>query len=402
MLTEAYYPPPETLATTSELFAGLQLTLPHLERAGILASLVVSSEVHQRRAATLTEWKRWSRQFPVPLRPTLASCTPSEVICFLEQWRVSRTGRTRPNAPPDAAPEIAPGTLRNYAGHLSRLCVAVGRDSAPWAASNPHGNPVAHEDVADYLQGYANHCFLNTDYVDTGAVPMTLPTYVRLMEYLVEAADKESDPYQAAILWRDACLSAYLWETGQRGKEGCKLVITDFSYCDVKCTPAWLDLAEGTPRTDYPLVVESSSGTKSRKTKHPGTLELDVNSDSEQGTGVLVRLLPPYSRAMRACGSPLLGRLFKPSNATQDGFKEEEFKSGAFNKRLQKHLKAVDLWSGETTHSLRRGSTQLLRDLGATVSEIGEKRLWRRDTTIDLYLHKTRHKSRLVAVPHGP
>ena len=64
-------------------------------------------------------------------------------------------------------------------------------------------------------------------------------------------------------------------------------------------------------------------------------------------------------------------------------------------------------WScgtGETTHSLRRGSTQLLKDLGATVAEIGEKRLWRRDTTIDLYLHKTRHKSRLVSLPkpaHG-
>ena len=398
LLTEASTVTTDGVASMHDLFSGLSLTLPHLEQASAISSLVVTTEVHQRRLATLKEWKRWSSQFPTSLRPTLAACTPTEVVCFLEQWRVSRHGRARPGDPPGSLPDIAPGTLRNCAGQLSQLCLAAGRADSVWALSNPAGNPVAHADVTSYLNGYANHCFANTPYVDSGAVPIPLSTYVHLLEYLVDKADKERDPFQAALLWRDACLSAYLWETGQRGKEGCQLVVTDFNYADVRCTPAWLDLVEGQPRTDHPLLVESSAGTKSRKTKHPGTLELDVHANYAQGTGVLVQLLPPYARAMRASGSPLLSRLFMPSNAAQNGFRNDEFKSGAFNKRLQKHLQVLELWNGETAHSLRRGSTQLLKELGATVAEIGEKRLWRRDTTIDLYLHKTRHKSRLVSL----
>ena len=402
LLTEATVPRDDP-ATLHELFSGLQLTLPHLERAGTLAALAVSPEVQQRRAAALKEWQCWALQFPTAIRPSLMTCTPAEVVCFLEQWRVSRRGRARPGDAPGSNPDIAPSTLRNYASQLSQLCLIAGRADAPWALSSPGGNPVTHASVTDYIAGYANHCFLNTSYVDSGAVPITLATYVRLMDYLVDKAAEETNPYQSALLWRDACLTAYLWETGQRGKEGCQLLVTDFCYGETRCTPAWLDLVEGKPNTNYPLLVESSRGTKSRKTKHPGTLELETEVNPALGTGFMVRLIPPYACAMRASGRPLLSRLFMKSNATQDGFDNDDFKSDAFNKRLQKHLKAIGLWGGETTHSLRRGSTQLLKELGATVSEIGEKRLWRRDTTIDLYLHKTRHRARLVgAAQHGP
>ena len=107
----------------------------------------------------------------------------------------------------------------------------------------------------------------------------------------------------------------------------------------MRCTPAWLDISEGQPRTDYPLLVESSRGAKSRKTKHPGTLELDVNVNAKLGTGILVQLIPPYARAMKASGSPLLSRLFMPRNAAQDGFNDDEYKSDAFKRRLQKNLK---------------------------------------------------------------
>ena len=364
----------------------------------------MTPEVHARRLATFEEWCQWSNKFPLGLRPSLSNCSPQEVVCFLEQWRVTRKGRARPGAAPGSIPEIAPGTLRNSSSNLSQLCVAAGRTDETWSPSNPRGNPVAHPTVTTYLSGYEQHCFQNTSYVSSGAVPMTLEVYLSLQDYLVGKADRETDLYQAALLWRDACLSAYLWETGQRGKEGCQLLVTDFNYDDTRCTPAWLDIIDGRINPEFTIVVESSNGTKSRKTKHPGTIDLSTAYDAMQGTGVLVQLLIPYSNAMRACGSPLLWHLFKPSNQTQDGFREGEYSSDAFNKRLQKHLTTMKAWNGETTHSLRRGSTQLLWKNGATVSEIGEKRLWKRDTTIDLYLHKARHKSRLVSLPlhQGP
>lgn len=396
LLTEAVSTTTSATVPLDSLFSGLGLSLPHLDRAGALSAMSVTPEVHRRRMATFDEWQRWGRQFPHSIRPSLLTCTPPEVICFLEQWRVSRAGRARPGDPDGHLPEIAPGTLRNCAGHLSQLCLAAGRTEQGWSAANTPGNPVSHASVAAYLNGYAQHCFLNTPYVDSGAVPMELQVYVDLQEYLVAKATIAPGAFQAALLWRDACLAAYLWETGQRGKEGCQLIVTDFTYGDVRCTPAWPDLVDGSVRDGLTVLVESSNGTKSRKTKHPGTLELSTAADEEMGTGVFVNLIPPYAKAMRECGSPLLRQLFKPSNSAQDGFKDGEFKSSAYNKRLQRHLVAMGAWKGETAHSLRRGSTQLLKKLGATVSEIGEKRLWRRDTTIDLYLHPARHKSRLV------
>ena len=51
---------------------------------------------------------------------------------------------------------------------------------------------MTHSSVSDYVAGYTNHCFLNTHYVDSGAVPITLATSVRLQEYLVDKADKEN------------------------------------------------------------------------------------------------------------------------------------------------------------------------------------------------------------------
>lgn len=386
-----------TTASTADIYTGLNLTLPALDRAGSFAMRAVSSSNLKRRLAALADWEAWSSQFPSSVAPSLATCSPHELIAFLEHWRASKLGRRRPADPEDYVPGIAPSTLQGMATRLSKLCQASGRGPEVWSASCPSGNPAISAEVNAYLAGYARYCHSETPYAEAGAVPLSLDLYLRLLSMLISKAREAKFPFEASLNWRDATLVAYLWETGQRGKEGCDLLITDFHYADIRCTKAWPDLVDGTLDLTDPLLVESSQGTKTRHSKHPGTLELQAAPCDADGAGFLVALIPHYAAAMRKAGSPLLHHLFKPGKRGQSEYSDSKLESDTFNKRVQAHLKAMGEWSGETLHSIRRGSTQLLRAQGASVSEIGEKRLWRRDTTIDLYLHLSRHRARLVA-----
>lgn len=312
----------------------------------------------------------------------------------MQHWRETHHGLRRPTDPADYLPEVAPSTLKSLRSHLSALCQALGRLGA-WSLSHPERNPTDHPDITAFLNGYAKYCHEHTLYVASGAVPMTLQKHLRLIDYLIGQARASLSPVSKAVYLRDLCFEAYLWETGQRGKEAGCLLISDFAYEDIWCTPAFPSISASNLLA-LPILVESSRGTKTRKTKHPGTLVLQRGL-GDNGDGLLLHYLPSYAQAMHAAGSPLTGFLFKPLSPCQTQFVERPYTSGAYSARLKSHLIACSTWDGETAHSVRRGSTQALKASGATTSEIAEQRLWRRDTTVDLYLHAARHKRRLVA-----
>ena len=387
--------------TGTDAVVGFSCHLPLLDRVSAVCSHSVTSAVQGRRQRALQEWAAWAEGFPPSLRPSLATCSPYDFVCFLEHWRSRTAGRRKPGDPEPYSPDVAPSTLRNFAGRFSYLFSSIGRSASTWSRDNPSGSPLSHDLVKDYLNGYSTYCFRHTPYTEAGAVPMELATYLRYQDYLQEASNNSPTSLTRAAILRDACLSAYLWETGQRGKEGAELLISDFCYHDVRCTPAWPDLAVGQLYSDRTLLVESSQGTKSRKTKHPGTLKLETTRDPCSGSGLLAHLLSSYCQAMSDCGSPLISHLFRPLSSDGTYFSHRGYSSAAFSQRIKTHLQSMGCWAGETSHSLRRGSTQLLKSQGASNSEIGEKRLWRRDDTIDRYTHPTRHRARLASQPLG-
>ena len=389
--------PSTQLATLSDAYTSLGITLPLLGRASATASLAHDGDTSSRRLKVLEDWNQWSSLYPNGLQPTLATCSPYDVLCFMQHWRETHHGLRRPTDPIDYLPEVAPSTLKSLRSHLSALCQALGRQGA-WCPSHPERNPTDHHDVTAFLQGYARYCHEHTLYVASGAVPLTLDNHLKVITYLIHKAITSVTPISKAVYLRDLCLEAYLWETGQRGKEAGCLLVTDFTYGDTWCTPAFPSISASNLLPALPIMVESSRGTKTRKTKHPGTLVLQrVLGDN--GNGILLHYLPSYAQAMNEAGSPLTGIMFKPLSPSQTQFEERPYTSGAYSARLKSHLTACSTWSGETAHSVRRGSTQALKASGASTSEIAEQRLWRRETTVDLYLHATRHKRRLVAQP---
>ena len=106
---------------------------------------------------------------------------------------------------------------------------------------------------------------------------------------------------------------------------------------------------------------------------------------------------------MEQQGSPLTYWLIRTSSQTSRGtFAQEPLATSALHHRVQKYLKAMGNWQGETVHSLRRGSTQGAKESGLTDAEIARQRLWASEESVRLYGHPTRHLRRLRSVAGTP
>ena len=194
---------------------------------------------------------------------------------------------------------------------------------------------------------------------------------------------------------------AYMWECGQRGKEAGMLLVTDFAYKCVEVMPAWSDLVDGKVKADVSLLVESSMGTKKRKSRHPGVLYLEKELRPD-GRGLLVATLPVYAQAMAQFGNPLDRWLLRPGSQPSKGFfLQTGYSTSALGHRLRGYLDDMGAYRGETTYSLRRGSTQQALDNGLSEGAVARQRLWASEESVRLYGHPTRHLLRLPPLTAG-
>lgn len=402
--------PARAAVSASEAVQGLQYMLPGLVSAGAIARRAVNGETHRRRERILRDWEDWASGLGGGMKPSLRSCRPTDVLVFLESWRKSHHGRLPPGLKAargsggEAVP-IAPGTLQQTAGCLKALCRSLFGREGPWREDRPMGNPCDHGTVTDYLKGYEMVAFEDHDYAASGAVPLRPAKYWALVKYLREAAEGAADPGRKALLYRDLCAVAYMWEVGCRGKECGQILLSDFrydGYDDLSCREAWVDIAAGRLEAGKRIVVESSLGTKQDKRKHPGTVVLGMASSGDEPGSVLLSALKPYARAAADLGSPLVGWLFRPAaNPSCTSFKEMSLESTLLNKRVQQHLVALGLHEGETAHGIRRSATQEARAAGASLAEIAEKQHWKSVESAALYAHTTRHYRRYISATRG-
>ena len=390
---------PQGVVPVHDALAGLQRTARSLARASTITKYAVGDEQHQRIQKVAQGWETWACNYPESVKPQLATCQPAEVVCFLDDWRFSHVGkRLRPGADCDAKQEVAASTLRKVCSHLSSIMIGLGRYQ-PWTPDCPRGNPVKHPSVSSFLKGYDLYSFRVLNHTVAGAVPLTFEKYCMLRDYLLQKVDTEGDPGKQVTLLRDLCAFSYLWETGQRGKECCSLLLSDFKYQDLQCTEAWADILSQTLSSEKNLLVEGSQGTKTRHTRHPGVIKLAKQPESD-GAGELPQFLPAYAQAMASSGSPLSHWLFP--NRTHEGHESSTTKgatahvtSSALRQRLVLHLSSLDAWEGETLHSFRRGSSQHQASLGLSPDQLAQSRMWRSPRSVELYLHPQRHLYRL-------
>ena len=272
------------LVSTADVEAGMELTRPLLESAAAVCRRGHGEEAWRRREKLITEWDEWRQSYPVAVRPSFETSHPWDVLAFLEHWRSRHCGRRasaggqRRNGREQAHVEVAPGTLRATASHLSRVFEGVGVGTG-WSVvagqirRQPGDACLGKAVPAERLRrpSISRERLLQQR---AGAVPVDADQHCALMRHLLASAEAGGSAYERALSLRDACAFAYLWETGQRGKECCQLSPADFCYADKGCSCAWDDIRAGTLPEARRLLVECSAGTKTRQTKHPGVLEV--------------------------------------------------------------------------------------------------------------------------------
>lgn len=254
--------------------------------------------------------------------------------------------------------------------------------------------------VREYLTGYQNYSFQELQYTAAGAVPLPLDAYLAVQTHILALANLcIDDHYQQALLYRDLCAFAYLWETAQRGKECGRLLSTDLFYQGVLLDSAWPDILRGELRAGATVGIESSLGTKMRRHGHPGVLEL-ATAISPDGSGWFLSYLPLYGMCMEASGNAIVTWLFRPMDLAAPGtFRQAPVAASTLNKRLQKYLQAQGRWNGESLHGLRRGRVQAEYAAGAGIADLARRHLWSQTETLELYLHTARHRRRLRVTP---
>ena len=364
----------------------------HLQEASArLAAAATTGDEQGRRQKLVDEWNAWASPYPASVRPSLQWCTPTDVAVFLGAWRKEHRGRWRKG---EDCP-VAPSTLCDVVTRLAGIFKALGR-YGPWSPDRPSGEPTKHPMVQQMLKGYERVAFEEEGYSAAGAVPMQPPKFLALMAHLDARAADATDCCTRGLLLRDKAAFAYLWESGPRGKEVSKLVLEDFRYEDLECTVAWQDLARGKLREGATLLVEPCHGTKGRLTRHPGVVALTCGLQ-EDGRGTFVATVPAYAAVMEALGTPLTHWLFRSGTQTAGGtFLDTCISKQGLQQRLQRHLKAMKAYQGETLHSFRRGTAQHDNKNGEDRATLCRKRHWKGEETAELYLHPTRHLRRLV------
>ena len=105
------------------------------------------------------------------------------------------------------------------------------------------------------------------------------------------------------------------------------------------------------------ILVECSGGTKTRKRKHLGPMEVTVGVPGCAEGGLLV-MLADYAEECVLLKCPIVHHIFRPMTPNHRWLEEKGMTSGAMNKMMKALLSWMGGYNGETLHGVRRGSLQ--------------------------------------------
>eukprot|EP00798_Chlamydomonas_sp_ICE-L_P029115 gene29115-biopygen32986 len=359
-----------------------------LSRAAQVTDPSVVASTLAKRYAVGQALEAWLARLPPPFPQSLLAACPEDVLCFMQQHWVLHHGRSVVAGVdhPVASPQGVAGSL----SHLSTLFDTLGR-SGPYNALTSTGNPCDSPAVRAYKRGY-QQILWQAGYQEVAAVPMVESKVLALMAYLHQMARTARTVVKAISFFRDALLVEHAWLTAYRGKEGGMLCLPDLHHADL--TPIFPDgYSPGVGIVPH-LVTIPTHGTKTNRRGRAYQAPVYFHQKPGDPVHYFVAHLWAYLQLCDLAGHPISHFLFRPALPTSRGFKEAPYSSSCFTKLIKRHLKALDMYGGETSHSFRRGTLQATaatsgRQAAALHGGIKTARV------VSLYLHPTRHLGRV-------
>jgi len=332
----------------------------------------------QRRSKAMQELDTWLQQLPAAWGKTLMTCTPADLVVYLEShWLSQHAGTTLPNGCTIASPSGVNQCLSSCSTGFELL----GR-VGDWNPLDSSGNPVDSSLVAQYRKGYRLEAW-RSGYLEGSAVPMQAEKLYLLVDYLDHLVSGLPAGMPQLLLERDIVLILLMWETPMRGNNCGRLTWSDFFLTTGQQAPyPLLGAAAGTA-----LLVQPN-GTKTVKGERSGPFTLTLTDDPQHSC--LARLLK-FLQLRYPDGHLSDTYLFSPQTANQRAFHDVPLSSSALGKRLQKHLCDAELYAGESNHGFRRGQIQSMVASGMDRPAISQATQIKTLSVIDIYADLTRH-----------
>lgn len=186
-----------------------------------------------------------------------------------------------------------------------------------------------------------------------------------LVAHIEKEIEKASGFHRCRLI-ADLAIVHYLWKTWSRGKERGKLEAR---------------------QVDSESGIVQAGWTKTQQTETSAEIAVGANGNFMQAASRLIV-------SMEQIGSPVgNGFLFRPLDWKRNGFVNEPLRSDAIWRRVQKHLKAADLYEGKTLHSFRRSAVQHLADVeGYNIKRLMEFGRWKSYFAFRVYVKEIEHK----------
>ena len=104
----------------------------------------------QRLDKTMQELNEWLSQLPTQWKKSLMTCTPADLIAFLQDhWLEAHAGTSLPNGSLISSPS---GVNQCLSSMSTGFCV-IGKVTS-WTPETPSGNPIQSSLVSSYRKGY--------------------------------------------------------------------------------------------------------------------------------------------------------------------------------------------------------------------------------------------------------
>ena len=365
--------------------ASAQLMFQHgLMQAQARVSNVWEAATLQRRDKAMQELDQWLQQLPALWNKTLLTCTPGDLVVYMEyHWLAQHAGTTLA----DGSTIASPSGVSQCFSNLSTGFKQIGRNGE-WNPISSTGNPVESTLIANYCKGYKLEAW-RAGYLEGSAVPMQLEKVTQLVDYLDQALADAQPGIPQLLIQRDIVLITLMWETALRGNNCGKLQWSDFSLPEGQPAPFPLP---GPMQTGFSLVIRTN-GTKTVKGQRSGPFTLTATDDRPHSC---LPRLGQYLHLRFPAGQIATSQfLFSPQALDQSSFANRGMTASAINHRLTKHLQDAGLYEGESNHGFRRGQIQSMIAAGLERTAISQVTQIKTASVVDLYADLHRHVPRL-------
>jgi hypothetical protein len=271
-------------------------------------------------------------------------CTPNDLVVYLESSFLRQHGR---QVAADGSSCPAPGTVASTVAHLSTRFQQLGC-RGPWDWGTCKGNPCNSMEIKTFKGGYANE-MQDLGFAPTAAKPISEAKLQQLVQQLTqEALTAQQQPnqpwYVAALLWRDACIAQYLWDSKRRPAE---LSSLQTAHVEVHSSAAGGSRVQAGPQV-------SKMCHASRGSRRPRAVDVQ-GEDGQQ----LSQLMLQYMQYLLQCGQSLGRFLFSPLQPNRLALQADQgLSTAAMGQRVIGHLKRLGLYEGESLYSIKRGAMQ--------------------------------------------